>query len=296
MHREHNERAGLLSYIGGNRKGREAHDLEREAMQDSFLADALDGYDSIDDPEPGRLRRMEEKVRLQSVQRNNIAVAGGLRDMRPPMPMPHVMCETGCEASPNMHEPRFETRPDMSSIPESDLQQPAKRSRRRCVYRLATASVMLCACIAAYELGRMNGTESGETVVQSSIAADSAAESSERLTGRQSNEAQPRKDYERATSAASPAVAPRPAGGYGAYYEYIYDRLAAASPDIRKSGGVVVLDFTVDETGRPHGFEVVESPSPETAETLIRIIGSGPAWTCAREVHAFAVPLRQAEQ
>lgn len=284
MHREHNERAGLLSYIEGNRRGREAHDLEREAMQDPFLADALDGYDSIGDPEPGRLRRMEENVRLQSARRNNITVPSRFRDiLRPPMPMPHVMCETGCEAHT-----------DTCMSDEAPRQQSTRR--RRCVYRLAAASVMLCVCIAAYELGRMNGAESGETAVQSSIAADSAAGRRERPTGPQSNDAQPRKDYEPATSAASPAGAPRPAGGYGAYYEYIYERLAAAGPDVGESAGVVVLDFSVDETGRPHGFEVVESTSPETAETLIRIIGSGPAWTSAGEVHAFTVPLRQAEQ
>lgn len=54
---------GLLSYIKGNKKGLEAHNLEREAMQDLFLADALDGYSNIEDPELDvRLRRMEKKI------------------------------------------------------------------------------------------------------------------------------------------------------------------------------------------------------------------------------------------
>ncbi|MDE6857664.1 MAG: energy transducer TonB [Alistipes sp.] len=89
------------------------------------------------------------------------------------------------------------------------------------------------------------------------------------------------------------AGAPRPTDGYKAYYEYIYDRLAAAAgADGSKIGGVVVLSFTVDATGRPRDFKVVESPSPETAETLIRIIDSGPIWTRPGEVQAFAVTLR----
>lgn len=54
---------GLLSYVKGSKKGREAHNLEREAMLDAFLADALDGYESMNDPElHTRLRRMEENV------------------------------------------------------------------------------------------------------------------------------------------------------------------------------------------------------------------------------------------
>ncbi|MDE6857665.1 MAG: hypothetical protein K2J33_02880 [Alistipes sp.] len=85
----------------GNRKGREAHDLEREAMRDSFLADALDGYDNTDDPGLAeRLCRMGEKVRLQSIERNNIAASGKFRDIRPPMT--HVMYETDCDTSPTM--------------------------------------------------------------------------------------------------------------------------------------------------------------------------------------------------
>ncbi|MDR2232665.1 MAG: hypothetical protein LBE56_06010 [Tannerella sp.] len=37
----------LLSYIQGNRKGKEAHRIEREAMEDPFLADALEGFDAV---------------------------------------------------------------------------------------------------------------------------------------------------------------------------------------------------------------------------------------------------------
>lgn len=37
----------LLDYIRGTRKGKEAHRLQKEAMRDPFLADAMDGYDSV---------------------------------------------------------------------------------------------------------------------------------------------------------------------------------------------------------------------------------------------------------
>ena len=63
MHREDDKRMGLLSYIGGNRKGHEAHDLERESMQDPFLTDAIDGYDEVQEPDlSSHLRRMEESI------------------------------------------------------------------------------------------------------------------------------------------------------------------------------------------------------------------------------------------
>ena len=37
----------LIDYITGNRKGREARRIEREAMDDPFLHDALEGYDAV---------------------------------------------------------------------------------------------------------------------------------------------------------------------------------------------------------------------------------------------------------
>jgi|GEM_PF-1723395 len=37
----------LLAYIQGKRKGKEAHHIEKEAMQDPFLADALEGFDTV---------------------------------------------------------------------------------------------------------------------------------------------------------------------------------------------------------------------------------------------------------
>ncbi len=39
----------LLQYIKGLRKGKDAHRIEQDAMTDTFLADALEGFDAVDD-------------------------------------------------------------------------------------------------------------------------------------------------------------------------------------------------------------------------------------------------------
>ena len=51
----------LLDYIRGLRKGKEAHRLERESMQDPFLADAMDGYSQVE----GNHEQRNEKLRMQ---------------------------------------------------------------------------------------------------------------------------------------------------------------------------------------------------------------------------------------
>ena len=51
----------LLDYIRGLRKGKEAHRLEKESMQDPFLADAMDGYNQVE----GNHEQWIEKLRMQ---------------------------------------------------------------------------------------------------------------------------------------------------------------------------------------------------------------------------------------
>lgn len=53
---------GLIDYIAGRRLGREARRIEREAMEDAFLRDALDGYDAVEDDHVVRIERMRRRV------------------------------------------------------------------------------------------------------------------------------------------------------------------------------------------------------------------------------------------
>lgn len=56
----------LIDYIAGSRRGREANRLEREAMRDPFLADAIDGYDSVYGDHSGRLAELSQMIAMRS--------------------------------------------------------------------------------------------------------------------------------------------------------------------------------------------------------------------------------------
>lgn len=56
----------LIDYIKGNRKGKEANRIERDALGDSFLFDAIEGYDSIDDNHVQRIARLQKQIRSRS--------------------------------------------------------------------------------------------------------------------------------------------------------------------------------------------------------------------------------------
>lgn len=60
----------LFNYIRGNRKGKEAHRLEKDAMTDPFLADALEGFDTVDDDHMARLAALQKKLGDRSSQKS----------------------------------------------------------------------------------------------------------------------------------------------------------------------------------------------------------------------------------
>ncbi len=56
----------LKHYIQGDKRGKEANRLERQAMSDPFLHDALDGFDAVPGHHADTLERLEKKVSLRS--------------------------------------------------------------------------------------------------------------------------------------------------------------------------------------------------------------------------------------
>ncbi len=52
----------LKEYIQGQRKGKEANRIERQAMSDPFLNDAIAGFDSVEGDHASALERLDDKV------------------------------------------------------------------------------------------------------------------------------------------------------------------------------------------------------------------------------------------
>ena len=61
----------LLDYIRGLRKGKEALRLERESMQDPFLADAMDGYSQVEGNHEQRIEKLRMQVSAHSAKKKN---------------------------------------------------------------------------------------------------------------------------------------------------------------------------------------------------------------------------------
>ena len=66
----------VKDYIQGNRSGKEANRLEREAQENPFLHDAIDGFDAIDGNHLSAIENLEKQLdeRLQKVNRKKFTI------------------------------------------------------------------------------------------------------------------------------------------------------------------------------------------------------------------------------
>lgn len=59
----------LLDYIKGHRKGENAHSLEKQAMTDSFLAEALEGFEAVNGDHMAHISSIKSKIAQKELKR-----------------------------------------------------------------------------------------------------------------------------------------------------------------------------------------------------------------------------------
>lgn len=59
----------ILDYIKGKRKGKEVNRFEREAMEDPFLQDAIDGYDLTEGNHPADIEALQNRIKALNAQK-----------------------------------------------------------------------------------------------------------------------------------------------------------------------------------------------------------------------------------
>jgi hypothetical protein len=62
----------LIDYIQGKRRGQEANKLEREAMNDPFLQDAIDGFDAVRDDHVQAIHDLEDRLDQKASKRKRL--------------------------------------------------------------------------------------------------------------------------------------------------------------------------------------------------------------------------------
>lgn len=296
---------GLLSYIRGDRKGKAAHELERKAMQDPFLSEALDGYDDADVQDTDkRLLRLQGRVSRRTRKRR-VPIYGAVAAVlllslsvsiylftRYELPDEElaVLAESRTVdtlsimmPAGNMEQIGKQESPVVADAEPVRSKKSQKKEMVAAERELQTVSDMadgLEESIVTVDEKRDIYSSRRKIATLSSIRKDTALVQASATARNQSM----------ALAAAPKLPEPVPVMGYEKYYDYLYKSVVVPVDSVGVSvKGTVILKFKIDEKGRPGDFVVVESLSPGLAQEVMRVLKAGPDWNPAGEVSSFVV-------
>lgn len=269
----------LLQYIQGSRKGKEAHRLEKEAMRDPFLSDALDGYQTVEGNHVESIEAIRRRIsRRTRSQRDLIAkwsIAASLliclgfgsyfwfnrevglskelqsmviqeEAVTPPLPPESVIAQAAAIGElQEKTETMQKKAPAAAKKPEAKMRQ------------AAPPPVPLAAAPTTAEV--LSIVEDDADVAEMIVAEEVVAMD--------------------VTMGHAPIHRPEPVIGYKAYEEYLRKELIRPQDSTCKGiTGTVVVEFHIDDKGRPVNLEVKRSLCASADKEALRLIEKGPDW------------------
>lgn len=246
----------LMQYIQGSRKGKDAHRLEKEAMKDPFLSDALDGFQAVEGNHVESIKEMRRRIsRRTRSHRDSItkwSIAASLliclgfgsyfwlnRQSGMPAQSPLAVVATN-----SMQEQENASGAEAKAKVSEDTPQPP-------------APVVAEASVAQVEVY----SAPSEDVAVADIVAEEEAPVATMLTR------------------SMPRHIPQPVIGEKAYREYLKKELIHPQDSLCKGvSGTVVVEFHINEKGRPVDLKVKRSLCKSADKEAIRLIEKGPDW------------------
>jgi hypothetical protein len=233
----------FLHYITKSRKGKEAQRIEREAMKDPFLADAIEGYDLVTNEDPAkRIAHIRETIRRKTRKRVSLLRTAGIVAGIAASLL--VLVGIGSLFMPRnvlfLEESSIAYSPDTASSFEDN------------------AKMMCDESDWADDLWEEKASQSQEQWIDHSLTVPEP------------------------TPLRNNAIKgePKPATGERAYKEYIYDNLfLPAFDECSDTKGQVVIAFKINAKGRPYDLDIKKSLCPTADQEAIRVVQQGPSWT-----------------
>lgn len=264
----------LMHYIQGQRKGKEAHRLEKEAMKDPFLSDALDGYQAVEGNPMESIEAMRRRIsRRTRSRRDSItkwSIAASL-----------LIClgfgsyfwlnkETGLpEQAQSMAVIEEEAIPLEQAPPAAAPKAAAPIASAPAAAPTAPDPVAAApTAVAAAPTAAPVPVEILSIVEDAAPIADTATESIAEV-----------KIAPRALTRSAVLHAPRPVIGEEAFREYLKKELVHPQDSACKGiTGTVLIEFHINKQGRPVNLTVKQSLCESADKEALRLIEKGPDW------------------
>jgi hypothetical protein len=248
----------LLQYIQGVRKGKEAHRLEREAMHDPFLADALEGYDKVKGNHASQIKALQRKVSKKSYSKGNNhlyywSMAANIL----------ILISIGSYIL--FHQLDLPNEPVLAdqiiAITETDIPDAAPENIKK--------SIRFTPPVIARDEEYADAK-----IVQAEIQqSDNQADLAEITSNRQTDDVTLPVDTGNSISSVSPA---KPEN----FNDYVKRSLIhPADEECKDVKGNVTLCFYVNANGRPYDITIKKSLCPSADKEAIRLVEQGPDWS-----------------
>ena len=266
-------------YIKGQRKGKGANLIERDSMTDPFLADAIDGFDSVDD---------DHQARIASIRSALSKKQGGKADLRSKRHFLNtawraaaviavlIFALGGYLLIDNNKTNLYARENDEIII---DIFVPESYFVQNEILIEENNVVLATIYKPTIENFRVN------EVLNTTISKDEFEALKKELM---KNDEGPLDIYsveeDNIPVSASPSGKPEPTIGWDRYKSYL--QLAKKRPtddacyDVH---GKVAVDFFIDESGKPYDLEIPYQLCGTSDEEAMRLVKEGPKWTTGKE-------------
>ncbi|TZF86107.1 hypothetical protein FW774_03375 (plasmid) [Pedobacter sp. BS3] len=282
----------IKAYFEGRLDAKQQHTLEKQALNDPFLADAMEGYKHAM-PAASQLsilqRQLEERIALQQERKNilgftwqriSIAAAAGLMFLVAGMLF-------WLKSESNRNQMAATTKKvDVTLSNPKDLQQEA-------AVKANTDTPLLYPSPGTKEIPARQHIAKARPITLAAQAKQNPAIAGDDQPDK--NVMFAAKDAKALSKAAAlsevavtDAIAPHPVMGWKNYHEYIQEQVKWLIIPADQEGKVVV-QFIVNPGGILSDFKITDGLTPGLNDEALRLIKEGPAWEAASNGKAQTV-------
>lgn len=284
----------LLDYIRGTRKGKEAHRLQKEAMRDPFLADAMDGYDRVGGDQEQQIVMLRRRITARAARKQNRVVVWSVAAslligvclssfflfQKNKLPEDAFMTLEAFQRDTVLN-----TVPQIPQLPVHQLQAEKKKmqvvnarkdSAQSLLSQESRAKKMLAPMLQE-EMDAEVERSVTETELPVAMNQDQQMLDEVVVVGYGSTK---KPDLTGAVVAVEQLTLPQPLIGKKAYRKYLRKNMIRPIDEAcAQARGEVVLTFHVNESGRPFDIKVKTGLCPSADKEAVRLVEEGPDWT-----------------
>ena len=275
----------IQQYLEGSLNAKLMHQIEKKALEDPFLADALDGYAQSPGSSLGLSilqRQLQERiVHLQenkkvfqlTWQRLSIAAAAAVLFISAGVLFWINSQNINSQSALNPKQTEVQLTPE-DSLTTSD-------SKANAVIKVpeSQSSDLSMKSEPLIVSAKPNRIKSNAGVTKQVLITPepSASGMSKTMKTAGMSDSNPLSEVAASSAMASISAMPEPVEGWLNYKKYIAERVKIARAGIT-ANGIIKLDFTVDPQGRLNNFKILNGLTKEANDLAIKIIQNGPPW------------------